>query len=250
MKVTVLGSGTAVPIPGRFPAGYLVEHDDMRVAVDLGPGTLRRLGEAGVDLGALDAVCLTHYHTDHCADVAALLFGLRNPRYAGRPPLEIVGATGLARFLDNLRATWPWCRPEGYELRVTELAPGSFRLGPFEVAAAAIEHTALSLGYRFRAPDGTVAAFSGDATFCDGLIETARGADLFVCDAAFPTAAPGPGHMTPTEAGRAARLAGARTLCLTHFYPECDGHDLATEARAEFQGRIVLARDLMVFDLS
>ena len=43
--------------------------------------------------------------------------------------------------------------------------------------------------------------------------------------------------------------AGVKTLCLTHFYPECDGHDLAAQARAVFGGEVVLASDLAQFAL-
>jgi ribonuclease BN (tRNA processing enzyme) len=32
---------------------------------------------------------------------------------------------------------------------------------------------------------------------------------------------------------------------LTHFYPECEGHDLCVEARAQYGGKITLAADLM-----
>ena len=76
LRLTVLGSGTAIPVRDRFPAGYLVQSKDSNVLIDCGPGTLRRLAETGVDLDAIDAVLLTHYHTDHCADLAALLFAL------------------------------------------------------------------------------------------------------------------------------------------------------------------------------
>lgn len=249
MRVVVLGSGTAVPTPDRFPAGYLVQHGTTNVLVDLGPGVLRRLAHVGVPLDAIDAVLLTHYHTDHCADVAALLFALRNPRYAGRPPLRIAGAPGLRALLGHLTAAWPWLEPRGYELRVDEIAPGPLRIADLAIEAVAIEHTDASLGYRIASPSGAIAAFSGDAVSCPALEVLARDADLFVCDAAFPSAVPGPGHMTPVEAGRAAAAARAKLLCLTHFYPECDGHDLAAEARAEFAGKILLARDLDVFDL-
>ena len=63
MRVTVLGSGTAVPVPDRFPAGYLVEAPGTTVMVDCGPGTLRRLAQAGVGIERLDAVFLTHFAT-------------------------------------------------------------------------------------------------------------------------------------------------------------------------------------------
>jgi ribonuclease BN (tRNA processing enzyme) len=244
MKVTVLGSGTAIPVPGRFPAGYLLELDGARALVDCGPGTLRRLAETGVGLERLDAVWLTHYHTDHCADVAALLFALRSPDYEGRPPLRLFGAPGLERLVGKLTEAWPWLLPRGYELRLHEVTPGSLDFGPATVTAVPIRHTAQSLGYRFATAAGSV-AFSGDADTCDELVDLARGADLFVCDAAAPDGAKMEGHLTPGLAGDYAARAGARRLVLTHFYPVCDGHDLAAMARARFAGEIVLAEDLM-----
>ena len=95
MQLTVLGSGTAVPVPDRFPAGYLVEHAEHRLMVDCGPGTLRRLAQTSATPATLDAVLLTHYHTDHCADLAALLISLRSPHLNPRPPLTVYGAPGL-----------------------------------------------------------------------------------------------------------------------------------------------------------
>lgn len=249
MEVTILGSGTAVPNADRFPSGAMVRAGGQTVLVDLGPGTLRRLPTAGVGLEDITAVLLTHYHTDHTADLAGLLFGLRNPRYRARPPLRVRAAEGLHRFLDNLTAAWPWLDPAGaYELDVEEIGPGTFSLGDLQVTAVPIHHTPQSLAYRFEHADA-VAAFSGDADVCDGLIEVARDADLFVCDSAFPEAHRTAGHLTPRLAAEAAAAARVKTLCLTHFYPECEGHDLEAEAAAAFGGEIVLAHDLARFTL-
>ncbi|MDA0374716.1 MAG: ribonuclease Z [Planctomycetota bacterium] len=250
MRVTILGSGTAVPNADRFPAGYLVADGGTRVLVDLGPGVLRRAAACGIDLGDIDAVLLTHFHTDHCADLAALLFGLRSPRYEGRRPLLVAGAHGLAELLGHLTAAWPWLSPRGFELEVREIGEGGHEIAGLRVEAVRVEHTDASLGYRVTGSNGAVAAFSGDAVYCPALVPLARGAELFICDSAFPGALPGPGHMTPAEAGRAAAAAGVHTLVPTHFYPECDGHDLEAEARAEFTGEVVLARDLLSFELA
>ncbi len=250
MRVTVLGSGTAVPNPERFPAGYLVSEGDFHALIDIGSGVLRRYAATGLDLSDLDAVLLTHYHTDHCADLAILLFALRNPRYLNRPALRILGHAGLKKLLEDLRQAWPWVSAKGYDLQVDEIAPGSFQLGPLEIEAVRIEHTAESLGYRIRSPSGETVAFSGDAVDCPGLRELARDVDLFICDSAFPDEEPGIGHMTPGEAGRAASDAGAKILCLTHFYPECEGRDLIAQAEASFSGQVLMAEDLMVFELS
>ncbi|MGE3171452.1 MAG: MBL fold metallo-hydrolase [Planctomycetota bacterium] len=254
LRVTVLGSGTAVPVPDRFPAGYLVRSATTTLLVDCGPGTLRRLAQAGVGLEDVDAVFLTHYHTDHCADVGPLLFALRNPRYRGRKPLHLLAAPGLERFLQTLATVWPWTQPRDYELRVRELPPGdvttrAFRFGDLDVQALPIRHTAQSLGYRFTAAGGASAAFSGDADECDELVELARDADLLVCDAAFPDEGRQEGHLTPGLAGDHAQRAGARTLLLTHFYPECDGVDVIAQARARFGGAIEAAADLWSRDL-
>ncbi|MCA8944542.1 MAG: hypothetical protein KDB80_18430, partial [Planctomycetes bacterium] len=188
-------------------------------------------------------------HTDHSADLAALLFALRNPNFDGRKPLALRGAFGLRKLLDDIETAWPWCRRGDYELDVAEVEPGAFRLGSLSIETARIEHTDASLGYRITGSNGATAAFSGDATFCDGVVSIARDVDLFVCDSAFPTDELNVGHMTPTEAGRAASIAGAKTLCLTHFYPECEGFDLTALARTEYDGEIVEACDLLRFHL-
>ena len=255
MEVVVLGSGTAVPTADRFPAGYFVRIDGRSILVDLGPGVLRRFAQAGGTLDSLDAVLLTHYHTDHCADLSALLFALRNPRFADLQQLALRGAPGLEILLDAIGEAWPWCRREPIpaldvaEVSVAESGKGQFNVAGLSVDAFAIEHTDASLGYRFTAESGVTAAFSGDATYCSGVIALATGVDFFVCDAAFPADCPTPGHMTTVEAGRVAAEAGVKTLCLTHFYPECDGHDLRAEAASEFDGEILLAADLWSFDL-
>jgi len=245
LRLTVLGSGTAVPVPDRFPAGYLVQSARCTAMVDCGPGTLRRLAQAGVDLADLDAVFLTHFHTDHCADIGPLLFALHGPRYAGRKPLHLFAAPGLERFLAVLATVWPWTLPRGYELAVRELTPGALQFADVAVQALPIRHTAQSLGYRITAADGACAAFSGDADECDELVELARGVDVFVCDAAFPDHDRRDGHLTPGLAGEHAERAGARSLWLTHFYPECDGLDVQAMARARFRGEVVAATDLL-----
>lgn len=248
MRLTVLGSGTAIPEADRFPAGYLVETAALTAMVDCGPGTLRRLAQAGVGLQQLDAVLLTHYHTDHCADLAALLFALHSPHYAGRKPLHLYGAPGLERLVGKLTEAWPWLAPRGYELLLHELRPGTFALGDCEVRAVPIRHTAHSLGYRLSAA-GCSAALSGDADECDELVELARGVDTFVCDAAAPDGAKIEGHLTPGSAAGFAARAGAKRLVLTHFYPVCHGHDLAAMAAAHFDGEVVLATDLLRIDV-
>ena len=244
MLLTILGSGTAIPVADRFPASYLVAAPRGPLLVDCGPGALRRLAQAGGDVRELAGVLLTHYHTDHCADLAALLFALRSPVYEGRAPLHVYGAPGLCRLVEKLTEAWPWLAPRGYELALHEVTPGRFEAAGATVDAVPIRHTAQSLGYRIGAGGGTI-AFSGDADECDELVDLARGADVFVCEAATPDGQKLDGHLTPSLAAGYAARAGCRRLVLTHFYPPCDGVDLRTQAAACFGGEIVLAADLV-----
>jgi len=249
MQLTVLGSGTAVPVPDRFPAGYLVRNGSTNLMVDCGPGALRRLAQAGVSPKHLDALLLTHYHTDHCADVAALLFALRSPHLSPRPPLRIYGAPGLRRLVAKLTEAWPWLQPrEGLVLELIEVSPGTFDVGGVEVTAVPIRHTAQSLGYRLRGDTGAL-ALSGDADTCDELVELARDCDVFVCDTATPDGHKLEGHLTPGLAGGYAQRANVRTLVLTHFYPDCDGVDLVAQAKATFDGDVRMAEDLLRIDI-
>ncbi|MDH6110459.1 ribonuclease Z [Kitasatospora sp. MAP12-15] len=92
-------------------------------------------------------------------------------------------------------------------------------------------------------------AFVMDTRLCDGVHALAEGADLLVIEATFLAAdarlAKEHGHLTAAQAAQVAAAAGVRTLVLTHFsqrYPDLDGH--LAEARAHFDGELVVAEDL------
>jgi ribonuclease BN (tRNA processing enzyme) len=166
--------------------------------------------------------------------------------------LRLWAAAGLHEWLAHLTAAWPWLapRPGDYCLETTELGPGAHMLGSLRVEAFPINHTAQSLAYRVRVDgEAPTVTFSGDADEGLGLVDAARDARLFVCDAAFPDAAYVPGHLTPGRAGRVAAAAGVETPRLPHFHPECHGVDLAAQARTTFAGEVVLASDQRRFDV-
>jgi ribonuclease BN (tRNA processing enzyme) len=252
MRLTILGSGTSIPTVDRGPPGVLVETARRTILIDLGPGILRRLPAAGVDLDAVDIVLFTHYHTDHCADLAPLLFALKSPRYAGRGPLRIIGPAGLEDLLDGLRGAWGrWITPDGFDCSVEETGPGAEidLEGGVLARTVSVEHTSVSLAWRLTDETGASVAISGDTCACPGAVEAARDVDLYVLECAFPDELREPGHLTPTEAGRIAAEAGPARLCLTHFYPMCDMVDIEARCAATWSGPLSLARDGLGFDV-
>jgi ribonuclease Z len=94
-------------------------------------------------------------------------------------------------------------------------------------------------------------AFVMDTRLCDAAFELADGADMLVCESTFANAdlalANEYGHLTAGQAGLIAAEAGARLLVLTHFsqrYGPGEMPQLAAEARAAFDGEIMVANDL------
>ena len=74
MEITILGSGTATPSLDRNASGLMIRAAETWALVDMGPGTLRRMCEAGIDARLIDLILITHFHPDHVSDLAPFLF--------------------------------------------------------------------------------------------------------------------------------------------------------------------------------
>ena len=74
MKIVILGSGTITPDKDRNPSGLVVQASDMWMVVDMGPGILRRMSEAEIDVRWIDVLLITHFHPDHISDLVPFLF--------------------------------------------------------------------------------------------------------------------------------------------------------------------------------
>ena len=73
LAVQVLGSGGPIADDERASAAYLVwVAGKPRVLVDAGGGSFVRFGESGADFADLSAILLSHFHTDHAAELPTL----------------------------------------------------------------------------------------------------------------------------------------------------------------------------------
>jgi len=111
-----------------------------------------------------------------------------------------------------------------------------------------VNHKPESRAFRFTDQTGFSLVYSGDTDDCPELVDLARGADLLICESAFPDDQKMPGHLTPSLAGAIATKAGVGKLVLTRFYPKCDGVDIKAQCRLTYDGPLILAKDLLTID--
>ena len=273
MEVVLLGTGCPQCDPGRLGPSNLVRHDGRAFLVDCGSGVTQRLVEAGTPGAALDAILLTHLHSDHVVDFYQLVI---SSWHQGRDrPQRIFGPPGTRRFVEGTMALWEPERSQriahelrpstaSFEMDIVEIAPGTiWDDGTMRIQAVAANHHPVrdAFGFVFEA-DGRKLAFSGDTAYCPALIEAARGADALVHECFIhremkPSTNRSPEgmrnvaayHTLSGEVGRVAREAEVRMLVLNHFVPtRFDRAALIAEVRETWRGPLVIGEDLMAYD--
>ncbi len=248
MKITVIGSGTGIPLGFRASPSLVLSAGRQIYVLDLGPGTLRELARRGISHERISGVFITHFHPDHCADLVHLLFATRHPPVLGkRTPFFIAGPGGLKPLLTSLgHAYGKWIQLPEDLLTLVELEPGIdiVDLCPqLTIRTVPTGHTPQSLAYKFQALDGKALVYTGDTVYSRELIDLAKGADLLITECSFPDEMPVEGHLTPSRAGDLAREAGAKKLLLCHFYPEATSHQVALQCRARYEGELIVSTD-------
>ncbi|MBR13253.1 MAG: hypothetical protein CL442_09000 [Acidimicrobiaceae bacterium] len=279
-RVTITGTGTPIPTPDRAGPGVLVEVDTrlegtVRLQFDAGRNTVMRLHGAGTSPGGLDALFLTHHHSDHLVGVDDLLLTRWvMDREQELPPFPVVVPAGpCVRFVDGLTDRWS----EDLAVRAEHAGRASgprvvvvgfdypasptevWRSGDVRVLAGQVRHEPVhpAVGYRVETPDGVVVV-SGDTLVCDEMAELSVRADVLVYEAMrFSEILPLPAHRRfiadyhadTVEIGRQAADLRVPTLVLTHLIPpptsdEDEAAFVADVRSGGYEGEVVVARDL------
>lgn len=249
MRVTVIGCSGSFPGPDSPASSYLIQAEGYSLLLDLGNGSLGSL-QRFHDIYGIDAIAISHLHADHCLDLCGYWVA-RTYRPGGPPPrIPVYGPDGTAGRMARAYDLDP--EPGMRETFDFETLPaGPFELGPFRFTTAAMNHPIEAYGFRVEY-GGRVLAYSGDTGESEALVELARDADLFLCEASFldQPNLPTDLHLTAREAGEHAARAGANRLVLTHLVPWNDQAKSLAEAKAsDFGGEIELAHTGAVFDL-
>ena len=235
MELTVLGSGTAVPHPKRSSAGFWLGTTGGTVMLDLSSSSPLRMAQEGLDWPNLDAIWISHFHTDHCAGLSPFLFATHAaPETIERTkPLRILGAPGLRRLVEHLDiASGNKLLHQPFPVDIIEIAPlEPFQILPnVEAVAYSTPHTTDSHAIHVRDGDSTL-VYTSDTGFDEALATFARRVDLFVVESSFVKNKPVEKHLELAETIRLVRMAEPVRALITHFYAEWDDVDFAAEVR-------------------
>ncbi len=252
MRLTTLGTGTISLAPHRVCAGHFVEAGSVRLLLDCGSGLAHRLSEKGIAWREITHVAFTHFHLDHIADFATLVFAWKYGDLPGRSaPLTVIGPEGTAALLGKLAdAFGDWLRDPGFTITVHEIAPGDIvELGDsVQLGVTKVPHTVESVAYSI-SRGGRRIVYTGDTGYDPMLGEWARGADVLLCECSLPSELAIPQHMTPEQCGALAAAALPRHLVLTHFYPPVEQMNIVAAVAAHYAGPVTLAGDGDTFEI-
>ncbi|GGQ48674.1 MBL fold metallo-hydrolase [Streptomyces flaveolus] len=241
-SLTVLGTASPHPAPGRPCSGYLLRGDGAEVWVDAGAGTFAEL-QRHTDPARLSAIWISHLHADHTADLLSALYAFAYGGMAPPAPVPVYAPQGCAERLAGF-----FGRPDTTFLDAfldfRPLHDGhTARHGGLRLTARAVRHDVEAYGLRAECA-GRVLAYSGDTRPCAALTGLARDADLLLCEADIDVHREGEQvHLTPEDAGDTAREAGARRLLVTHVGPTLTPEAATARAAAAFGGRTATARE-------
>jgi ribonuclease BN (tRNA processing enzyme) len=246
MKLTVLGSGTNVPDGGRNSSGYFIESHGVRMMVDCGAGTLHALARYGLPWERMTHLFISHFHVDHCGELASLFFAFRHGLKDKRAePLTLIAPRGIDRVMDGLKAAFGenLFAPK-FPFDVRAVSPGD-RVGLSGDCWLTVEktpHTAESLAARVEA-GGRAICYTGDTDHSDEVSRFFAGASLVVSECSFRERRKGALHLSIKDAAGMAAAARAERLLVTHFYFDVDEDGLRRELREHFSGEVLIGRD-------
>lgn len=285
--VTLTGTGTPQVDPTCAGPGTLVRHGDVALQFDAGRATTLRLAEVGVRPAQLDALFVTHHHSDHLLGLTDVVMSRWLGGRHDASPLTVVAPTGPAStFVDRMLD--PWCddiavraehldRTAGPQPDVVAFDSDAaldeavvvWSRGDVRVSARRVHHEPVTpaVAYRVDTPAGAV-VITGDTIVCDEVAELSAGADIVVYEAfrrdvilGFAEAMPhlrllADYHADTKAIGAQMAAVGVPRLVLTHLIPPLGTAPDAAQGfvddvrGAGFTGELVVGIDLTTVELS
>lgn len=262
MRITMIGCTGSMSGPQGAASCYLVQADAVvdgarrtySVALDLGPGAFGALWQV-MDPAALDAVCFSHLHADHMADVISLQVFRKWHPFQQLPPLLVAGPTLVEQRVHDIEGDATSDYSQVFDFHIWQSGQ-PLQVGPLTITPFPGRHTVESYGVRITGPgkrgNQVTFAYTGDTDTCDGIQQMAEDVDLLLSECGFSDDLPDLErgiHLTGSRAGEIATKAQVGRLVLTHLQPWYDPARICEHTRRTWQGPLEVARPGAIYEL-
>jgi ribonuclease Z len=280
-KVTLLGTASPSPRPTRFGPSTLVEVGDQKLLFDAGRGVPIRMWQIRVPMGKLDALFITHFHSDHVSGIPDLwLTGWLGPEFGRRAaPFRVIGPIGTKALMENIEKAFSAdvkIRLEDEKLPPAGIAVAAeefdhdgvvYEKNGVKVTAFEVDHgAAIKPAYGYRIDyKGRSVVISGDTRYNENVIKYGTGSDLLIHEVGSARKELMVNlfaqriiahHTTPSEAGQVFAKAKPKLAVYTHIVllsgatiPEPTLEDVVAETRQTYDGPLQVGDDLMAFEI-
>ena len=248
MKLTILGSGVAVPSKSRGNSGYLLEIANEKILIDGGAGAIRKLPLADTSIWDIKKIFYSHLHIDHTLDLIPLLFAYKCYESTTSPQhkLEIFAHEDFKEYLKSIQNVYGhYISSKNVEIALHTINSNTVELGTFIVKSALVFHSPQSIAYRFELPNGASLVYSGDTDYCDELCSIAQNCSALLVECSFPDSKDVKGHMTPQKVARLIKESRPKRVILTHVFPINDDGTLIDRIDNPLNIPIDIAEDLL-----
>ena len=271
MQLTLLGTGCPSVDYKRFGPANLVSSKKSHLLVDCGSGVTQRLKQAEVSTANIDALILTHLHSDHVVDFYQLI--ISSCHSYRTKPWKIYGPKGTKRFLNKIMNAWKEERnlrikyearssTDAFKLDIKEFSKyGKIKIKDIKVEHFRVDHFPVKYAYGFTFYNNKKKlTISGDTKPCENLMKYAQLSDVLLHEVYIegeiqPTTKMRSAktlhnvkayHTTSTEVGKVANLTRCKKLVLTHFVPtKFNEKKLQSVVKKDFGKNPVIGKDLL-----
>ena len=274
IKITLLGTGAPPPVMNRFGPSILVEAGQQKFLFDAGRGALQRLAQANVRWQEVDAIFLTHLHSDHVVGFPDLwltgwLVGPGRDR-----PLDVRGPRGTKNMMLHLEHAYEFdirirpyqdrASPDGAVILTEDISQGVvWERAGVKITAFDVDHTPVKPAFGYRLDyAGRSVVLSGDTRISENLVRYAQGVDVLIHEVVaietFQRARTPPEraktivaqHVTAEQAGEVFSRVRPRLAVYSHILlPTATEQDLIPSTRKTYSGPLEVGEDLMVIEV-
>ena len=275
MLLTLLGTGCPKVDHKRFGPSNLISSKNTNILVDCGSGVTQRLEEANISTANIDALVLTHLHSDHVVDFYQLIISSwHSYRFKS---WKIYGPKGTKKFLTKIMKAWEQERNlrikyearssiDAFKLDIKEFREyGKIRIKDIDLEYFKVDHFPVKHAYGFNFYNNNKKlSISGDTKPCENLMKYAQLADVLLHEVyiegeiqpvtkmrsvktlhnvkAY--------HTTSTQVGKVASLTRCKKLVLTHFVPtKFNKKKLQSVFKKDFGKNPVIGEDLLTIKI-